>query len=342
MIELIQAGEEQRELLWNINQKYLYEMTNFYADELDEAGVLHYGHFEDYFTDPAREALLLYADGILVGFAMLCPYSQLEEPVDYVMAEFTVFPMYRRRGLALEAAQRILEVRPGRWEIKYNEKNAAAKALWTKLTTPYAPRKTRFSDVETVLQFTINQGRKHNADEVRFDASSLSANYSEKGSLARYQELNSVFPHTGPGRRGGGGVAPGGGIVMETWAEMRAAALAVQRGRQVSPYVEAGGVAAAILSASGRIYTGVCVDTCSTLGICAERNAIFHMLTCGEQEIRRVLAIMPDGRTGAPCGACRELMVQLMPETYRDIEIMLDWETLRVVTLGDLTPEWWI
>ncbi len=196
MIELIQAGEEQRELLWNINQKYLYEMTNFYADELDEAGVLHYGHFESYFTDPAREALLLYADGILVGFAMLCPYSQLEEPVDYVMAEFTVFPMYRRRGLALEAAQRILEVRPGRWEIKYNEKNAAAKALWTKLTTPYGPRKTRFSDVETVLQFTINQGRKHNADEVRFDASSLSANYSEKGSLARYQELNSVFPHT--------------------------------------------------------------------------------------------------------------------------------------------------
>ncbi len=129
---------------------------------------------------------------------------------------------------------------------------------------------------------------------------------------------------------------------MGTWDELFNAARAVQKGRQVSRYVEAGGVAAAILSASGRIYTGVCVDTCSTLGICAERNAIFHMLTNGEQEIRRVLAVMPDGRTGAPCGACRELMVQLMPETYRDIEIMLDYETGRVVTLGGLTPEWWI
>ena len=124
------------------------------------------------------------------------------------------------------------------------------------------------------------------------------------------------------------------------WTRMFEAAKKVQNGRKISDYVEAGGVAAAILSASGKIYTGVCVDTCSTLGICAERNAIFNMLTNGEQEIEKVLAIMPDGRTGAPCGACRELMVQLMPEKYREIEIMLDGE--RIVTLGELTPEWWI
>ena len=101
------------------------------------------------------------------------------------------------------------------------------------------------------------------------------------------------------------------------WDRMAEAARSVQNGRKISDYVEAGGVAAAILSSSGRIYTGVCVDTCSTLGICAERNAIFNMLTNGEQEIRKVLAIMPNGKSGAPCGACRELMVQLMPKTYK-------------------------
>lgn len=128
----------------------------------------------------------------------------------------------------------------------------------------------------------------------------------------------------------------------EIWDKLYEKALAVQNGRKVSEYVEAGGVAAAILTKSGNIYTGVCVDTCSTLGICAERNAIFNMLTNGEHEIEKVLAIMPDGHTGAPCGACRELMVQLMPDTYRDIEIMLDYERKRIVTLGELTPEWWI
>ena len=128
----------------------------------------------------------------------------------------------------------------------------------------------------------------------------------------------------------------------QIWNEMYQAAKAVQNGRKISNYVEAGGVAAAILSSSEKIYTGVCIDTCSTLGICAERNAIFNMITNGEQEIIKVLAIMPNGKTGAPCGACRELMVQLMPDTYQKIEIMLDYENEKIITLGELTPEWWI
>lgn len=128
----------------------------------------------------------------------------------------------------------------------------------------------------------------------------------------------------------------------DIWDKMYSAAVAVQNDRRVSEYVEAGGVAAAVLAASGRLYTGVCVDTCSTLGICTERNAIFNMLTAGDEVIDKVLAVMPDGKTGAPCGACRELMVQLMPKSYKQIQIMLDYSTGRVVTLGELTPEWWI
>ena len=89
-------------------------------------------------------------------------------------------------------------------------------------------------------------------------------------------------------------------------------------------------------------YMSGCVDTSCTLGICAERNAIFNMITNGEQYIKRVLAIMPDGKTGAPCGACREFMTQMMPGMYHNIEIMLDYENERIVTLGELTPEWWI
>lgn len=131
-------------------------------------------------------------------------------------------------------------------------------------------------------------------------------------------------------------------VVDKVWTEMYKAAKSVQNGRKISDYIEAGGVAAAVLSSSGKIYTGVCIDTCSTLGICAERNAIFNMITNGEQEISKVLAIMPDGKTGAPCGACRELMVQLMPDSNKDIEIMLDYEKEKIVTLGELTPEWWI
>ena len=126
------------------------------------------------------------------------------------------------------------------------------------------------------------------------------------------------------------------------WNELYQAAKAVLNPRQISEYVSCGEVAAAILSGSGRIYTGVCLDTACTLGVCAERNAIFNMITNGEQEIQKVLCILPDGKNGAPCGACRELMVQLMPGRYHNIEIMMDYATGRTGTLGELTPAWWI
>ena len=128
----------------------------------------------------------------------------------------------------------------------------------------------------------------------------------------------------------------------QIWKEMFERAKAVQNPREISDRIYAGGVAAAVESAGGKIYTGVCVDTCSSLGICAERNAMFNMITNGENEIRRVLAIMPDGKVGPPCGACREFMTQLMPGRYQNVEIMLDYETEKIVTLGELTPYWWL
>lgn len=126
------------------------------------------------------------------------------------------------------------------------------------------------------------------------------------------------------------------------WQAMYQAAKEVQNFRKISNYLEVGGVAAAVLSESGKIYTGVCVDTACSLGVCAERNALFNMITNGESRIKRVLAIMPDGKNGAPCGACREFMAQMMAKDYPKIEVLLDYEIGRVVTMGDLTPEWWI
>lgn len=126
------------------------------------------------------------------------------------------------------------------------------------------------------------------------------------------------------------------------WNELYSAAMEVLNPRKLSRTVDAGGVSAAVESVSGKIYVGVCIDTACTLGICAERNAIFHMITNGENAIRRVIAVNRSGKMIPPCGACREFMTQLMPDSYRSIEIMLDYENEKIVTLGSLTPEWWI
>ncbi len=130
--------------------------------------------------------------------------------------------------------------------------------------------------------------------------------------------------------------------MQKVWENLYNAALEVLNPQEISEWTEAGGVAAAIESDTGKIYVGVCVDAACTLGICAERNAIFNMITRGEHRIRRVIAVNRDKKAMPPCGACRELMTQLMPDDYGKIEIMLDCEKERIVTLGELTPEWWI
>ncbi len=124
------------------------------------------------------------------------------------------------------------------------------------------------------------------------------------------------------------------------WNELYNAAVKVQNSRTISPFIEAGGVAAAILTKQGNIYVGVCIDTASTLGMCAERNAIANMITNGESQIDKVVAVMSDGRVGPPCGACREYMMQLNKDSG-NIEILLDLETKKTVTLKELIPDWW-
>lgn len=127
---------------------------------------------------------------------------------------------------------------------------------------------------------------------------------------------------------------------MNIWNEMYHRAKQVQNARTISPFIDAGGVAAAILTVNNNIYVGVCIDTSCSLGMCAERNAIASMITNGESKITKVLAIMPDGKVGPPCGACREFMMQLDKDS-KDIDVLMDYNTLETMKLGNLCPNWW-
>ena len=124
------------------------------------------------------------------------------------------------------------------------------------------------------------------------------------------------------------------------WQTLYERAREVQHSRAVSPFIEAGGVAAAILTQAGHIYVGVCIDTSCTLGMCAERSAIANMLTHGESRIDKLVAVMEDGRVGSPCGACREFLMQLDRDSG-DIEILVNADTEETVRLKELLPDWW-
>ena len=121
------------------------------------------------------------------------------------------------------------------------------------------------------------------------------------------------------------------------WKKLYNAALEVQNAREISPFIEAGGVAAAILTKTGNIYVGVCIDTACSLGMCAERNAIANMITHGESRIDKVVAVMPDGRVGSPCGACRQVISELCDQDMPVILTNLKGDILEL-TVKELLP----
>jgi len=123
-----------------------------------------------------------------------------------------------------------------------------------------------------------------------------------------------------------------------TFNELYEAAKGVIHPRKLSESAEAGGVGAAILTDSGKVYTGVCVDTASSMGFCAEHSAAAAMLTAGESRVVRMLAVDWDGRVVPPCGRCREFIGQLHPDNPRAEVLVSEGVS---VTLLELLPYVW-
>ena len=156
MIELQLVKESEKELLYNIFQKYLYEMTAYYDDEMDKNGNYSYEYFDDYFIESTRKALFIICDSKIVGFMMLNNHSFIGQNPDYVIAEFSIFPTYRKKGIAEEAIAMAFSKYPGDWEVKFSSENKPAVNLWYKSTEIFRPSFHQLEDNEQVLAFQTN------------------------------------------------------------------------------------------------------------------------------------------------------------------------------------------
>lgn len=103
----------------------------------------------------------------------------------------------------------------------------------------------------------------------------------------------------------------------------------------ISEQMCSGGVGCTVLTKSGKIYTGVCIDTDCSLGMCAERNALSTMITNGEYDVNMIIAVNKNGKVLPPCGACREFMMQLSNSS--DIQVVVD-NNGTIIKLKDLVP----
>jgi cytidine deaminase len=110
----------------------------------------------------------------------------------------------------------------------------------------------------------------------------------------------------------------------------------VLRPRKLPGDNTAGDVACALLSSTGNLYFGVCIDIGSGIGFCAEHSAIAAMITAGESGIAKIVAVWGDDVVLPPCGRCREFMYQIDGANYSNTEVVLGASSS--VKLRDLLP----
>jgi len=100
-----------------------------------------------------------------------------------------------------------------------------------------------------------------------------------------------------------------------------------------------GDVGSALLTETGEVHVGVCIDTGSGTGFCAEHSAIAAMVTAGELRIARIVAVWRDEHGATvilpPCGRCREFIRQINEENLEtDVVLRAD----AAVKLKELLP----
>lgn len=120
------------------------------------------------------------------------------------------------------------------------------------------------------------------------------------------------------------------------FTELYRAALEVLNPRRISPDIEVGGVAAALVTDQGNVYRGVCIDTACSMGFCAEHAAISAMITAGESRVEKIVAVGWDKQILPPCGRCREFLMQL---GNPDALVLVAENT--AVKVKDLLPFYW-
>lgn len=96
-------------------------------------------------------------------------------------------------------------------------------------------------------------------------------------------------------------------------------------------------VGAAVLTADGSIFLGANIENAAyPMTICAERVALFNAYAAGCRDIVALAVVTPTAAVASPCGACRQVIVELAPEC--DVLLLNLVGGQRIVKPQDLLP----
>ena len=135
-VRIEQVTSRERDVLWRYLQFYIYDMSRFTGAQPDD-GVFPYRQFDAYWREgDLRSALWAKVGSEIAGFALV--RFDADEGCRE-MAEFFIANRWRRRGIGLSFARRVLARFPGPWRLHELANNDAAIAFWHRVLDGFAP-----------------------------------------------------------------------------------------------------------------------------------------------------------------------------------------------------------
>lgn len=133
-----EASIEQKSVLRNLLELYIYDFTEFGPYDVDSHGLYGYKYLDYYWNEEGRHPFIFYVEGKIAGFVLVRRYfiEDLNE-YSYSIAEFFVMKRYRGQGIGKKVAFHIFTLFPGLWEVAQLKTNTPAQVFWRKVINDF-------------------------------------------------------------------------------------------------------------------------------------------------------------------------------------------------------------
>lgn len=140
-MQVLPATIDQRSVLENLIEFYVYDFTQYVTVPLDPTGRFEYPQLPLYWTDPNRYPFIISVEARLAGFALVKKGSEFSDNSDvWDMTEFFVMRGERGRGVGHAAARQVWQRFSGSWEVRVLPANQGALQFWRESITRFLKR----------------------------------------------------------------------------------------------------------------------------------------------------------------------------------------------------------
>jgi predicted acetyltransferase len=136
-IQIIRAPAEYKQVISNMLQFYMYDFSEYTGSDVEPNGLYGvYPDLEKYWNEKSRFPYIIKQGEKYIGFVFV-RFINAGERNYFSIAEFFIMRKYRRKGFGRKAAEQVLDLHRGQWEIFQMESNKSAQVFWRRVILDY-------------------------------------------------------------------------------------------------------------------------------------------------------------------------------------------------------------